>query len=71
MKKKPADREDTEQLTIAVPRGLLDVLRPISLPLDLEYSKVLTVGLDAFVRDNRHKISPELYKQYKRLRNSL
>jgi len=22
-----------------------------------------------FVRDNRHKISPELYEQYKRLRN--
>jgi len=35
--------------------------RPISLLLDLEYSKVLMVGLDAFVRDNRHKISRELY----------
>ena len=66
MKKQPA-----EQLTISVPRGLLDVLRPISLQLDLEYSKVLIVGLDAFVRDNRHKISPELYEEYKRLRNSL
>ena len=54
-----------------MPRGLLDVLRPISLQLDLEYSKVLIVGLDAFVRDNRHKISPELYEEYKRLRNSL
>ena len=78
MKKKPADRKDPEQLTISVPRGLLDVprglldvLRPIALQLDLEYSKVLIVGLDAFVRDNRHKISPELYEQYKRLRNSL
>ena len=71
MKKRPANRKDTEQLTISVPRGLLDVLRPISLQLDLEYSKVLIVGLDAFVRDNRHKISPELYEEYKRLRNSL
>jgi len=71
MKKKPADRKDAEQLTISVPRGLLDVLRPISLRLDLEYSKVLIVGLDAIVRDNRHKISPELYEEYKRLRNSL
>ena len=48
MKKRPADRKDTEQLTISVPRGLLDVFRPISLQLDLEYSKVLMVGLDAF-----------------------
>ena len=71
MKKKPPDRKDTEKLTIYIPRGLLDVLRPISLHLDLEYSKVLIVGLDAFVRDNRHKISPELYEEYKRLRNSL
>ena len=71
MKKKPADRKDTEQLTISVPRGLLEVLRPISLQLDLEYSKVLMVGLDAFFRDNRHKINPELYEEYKRLRNSL
>jgi hypothetical protein len=71
VKKKPADREDTEQLTISVPRGLLDILRPVSLQLDLEYSKVFIVGLDAFVRDNRHKISPELYEEYKRLRNSL
>ena len=59
MKKKPSDPKD--RLTISVPRGLLDVLRPISLQLDLEYSKVLMVGLDAFVRDNRHKISRELY----------
>ena len=71
MKKRPADRKDTVQLTISVPGGLLDVLSPISLQLDLEYSKVLIVGLDAFVRDNRHKISPELYEEYKRLRNSL
>ena len=70
MKKKPADRKDTEQLTISVPRGLLEVLRPISQQLDLEYYKVLLVGLDAFVRDNRHQISPELYEAYKRLRNS-
>jgi hypothetical protein len=69
--KRPADRKDTEQLTISVPRGLLDVLRPISVQLDLEYPKVLMVGLDAFVRDNRHNISPELYDEYKRLRNSL
>jgi hypothetical protein len=61
VKKKPADRKDTEQLTISVPRGLLEVLRPISQQLDLEYYKELLVGLDAFVRDNRHKISPELY----------
>jgi hypothetical protein len=71
VKKQPADRKDTEQLTISVPRGLLEVLRPISQQLDLEYYKVLLVGLDAFVRDNRHKISPELYEAYKRLRNSL
>ena len=71
MKKKPTARKDTEQLTISVPRGLLAVLRPISLQLDLEFSKVLIVGLDAFVRDNRHKISPELYEEYKLLRNSL
>ena len=71
MKKKTTAQKDTEQLTITVPRGLLAVLRPISLQLDLEYSKVLIVGLDAFVRDNRHKISPELYEEYKRLRNSL
>ena len=69
MKKKPSDRND--RLTISLPRGLLAVLHPISLQLDLEYSKVLIVGLDAFVRDNRHKISPELYEEYKRLRNSL
>ena len=69
MKKKPADRKNTEQLTISVPRDLLEVLRPIS--QDLEYYKVLLVGLDAFVRDNRHTISPELYEAYKRLRNSL
>ena len=71
MKKKPADRKNTEQLTISVPRDLLEVLRPISQQLDLEYYKVLLVGLDAFVRDNRHTISPELYEAYKRLRNSL
>jgi hypothetical protein len=71
LKKKPADRKDTEQLTISVPRGLVEVLLPISQQLDLEYYKVLLVGLDAFVRDNRHKISPELYEEYKRLRNSL
>jgi hypothetical protein len=71
LKKKPADRKDTEQLTISVPRGLVEVLRPIPQQLDLEYYKVLLVGLDAFVRDNRHKISPELYEAYKRLRNSL
>jgi hypothetical protein len=58
-------------LTISVPRSLLDVLRPISLQPDLEYSKVLIVGSDAFVRDNRHKVSPELYEEYKRLRNPL
>jgi hypothetical protein len=29
------------------------------------------VGLDAFVRDNRHTITPELYEAYRRLRNSL
>ena len=71
MKKKPAARKNTEQLTISVPRDLLEVLRPISQQLDLEYYKVLLVGLDAFVRDNRHTISPELYEAYKRLRNSL
>jgi hypothetical protein len=71
LKKKPADRKDTEQLTISVPRGLVEILRPISQQLDLEYYKALLVGLDAFVRDNRHKISPELYEAYKRLRNSL
>jgi hypothetical protein len=71
VKKKPADRKDTQQLTISVPRGLLDVLHPISQQLDLEYYKVLLVGLDAFVRDNRHTIRPELYEAYKRLRNSL
>jgi hypothetical protein len=71
VKKKPADGKDTELLTISVPRGLVEVLRPISQQLDLEYYKVLLVGLDAFVRDNRHKISPELYEAYKRLRNSL
>ena len=49
----------------------LTFFHPISLQLDLEYSKVLMVGLDAFVRDNRHKISSELYEEYKRLRNSL
>jgi hypothetical protein len=69
VKKKPSDRND--RLTISLPRGLLAVLRMISLQLDLEYSKVLIVGLDAFVRDNRHKISPELYEEYKRLRNFL
>jgi hypothetical protein len=36
VKKKPANRKDTEQLTIFIPRGLLAVLRPISLQLDLE-----------------------------------
>jgi hypothetical protein len=71
VKKKPAEQKDTEQLTISVPRGLLEVLRPISQQLNLEYYKVLLVGLDAFVRDNRHTISPELYEAYKRLRNSL
>ena len=71
MKKKPADRKDTEELTISVPRGLLAVLPPIVQQLDLEYSQVLMAGLDAYVRDNRHKISPELYEEYKRLRNSL
>ena len=71
MKKKPADRKNTEQLTISVPRDLLEVLRPISQQLDLEYYKVLLVGLDAFVRDNRHTLSPEVYEAYKRLRNSL
>jgi len=71
VKKKPADRKNTEQLTISVPRDLLEVLRPISQQLDLEYYKVLLVGLDAFVRDNRHTLSPELYEAYKRLRNSL
>jgi hypothetical protein len=69
VKKKPSDRK--YRLSISIPRGLLAVLRPISLQLDLEYSKILIVGLDAFVRDNRHKISPELYEEYKRLRNSL
>jgi hypothetical protein len=58
-------------MSISIPRGLLAVLRPISLQLDLEYSKVLIVDLDTFVRDNRHKISPELYEEYKQLRNSL
>jgi hypothetical protein len=71
VKKKPSDRKDTEQLTISVPRGLLIVLRPICTQLDLEYSKVFIVGLDAFVRDNRHELNPELYQDYKRLRNSL
>jgi len=71
VKKKPADRKNTEQLTISVPRDLLEVLRPISQQLDLEYYKVLLVGLDAFVRDNRHTLSPEVYEAYKRLRNSL
>jgi hypothetical protein len=31
VKKKPTARKDTEQLIISVPRGLLAVLRPISL----------------------------------------
>jgi hypothetical protein len=69
MKKKPCDPKD--RLTISVPHGLLAVLPPIALQLDLEYSQILMVGLDAYVRDNRHKISPELYEEYKRLRNSL
>ena len=68
---KPANRKDTEQLTISVPRGLLEALRPISQQLDVEYYRVHLVGLDAFVRDNRHTMSPELYDAYKRLRNSL
>ena len=71
MKKKPADRKDAEQLTISVPRSLLDVLHTISQQVDLEYYKVFLVGLDAFVRDNRHTITPELYESYRRLRNSL
>ena len=69
MKKKPSDPK--ERLTISVPHGLLAVLPPIALQLDLEYSQVLMMGLDAYVRDNRHKLSPELYAEYKRLRNSL
>jgi hypothetical protein len=60
MKKNPSDPKD--RLTISVPRGLLAVLPPIALQLDLEYSQILMVGLDAYVRDNRHKISPELYE---------
>jgi hypothetical protein len=71
VKKKPAESRDTEKLTMSVPCGLIEVLRPISQRLDLEYYKVLLVGLDTFVRDNRHTISPELYEAYKRLRNSL
>jgi hypothetical protein len=71
VKKKPDERKDTEQLAISVPRALLGVLRPISEQLNLDYYKVLLVGLDAFVRDNRHTISPELYEAYKRQRNSL
>jgi hypothetical protein len=71
VKKKPADQKDAEHLSISVPRGLLEVLRPISQQVDLEYYKVLLVGLDAFVRDNRHTISPEFYDAYRRLRNSL
>jgi hypothetical protein len=71
--KTAASKTATQSLTVLLPTGMivqskpavwLDVLRPISLQLDLEYS-------DAFVRDNRHKISPELYEAYKRLRNSL
>ena len=69
MKKKLSDPKG--KLTIYVPRDLLAVLPPIALQLDLEYSQVLMAGLDAYVRDNRHKISPELYEEYKRLRNSL
>jgi hypothetical protein len=71
MKKKSAEWRDTEKVTMSVPCALLEVLRPISQQLDLEYNKVLLVGLDTFVWDNRHKISPELYEAYKRLRNSL
>ena len=69
MKKKPSDPKD--RLTISVPRGLLAVLPPIALQLDLEYSQLLMAGLDAYVRDNRHKISPELYEEHKRQRNFL
>jgi hypothetical protein len=71
VKKKLADQKDAEHLSISVPRGLLEVLRPISQQVDLEYYKVLLVGLDAFLRDNRHTISPELYEAYRRLRSSL
>jgi hypothetical protein len=71
VKKKSAERKDTEQLTISVPRDLLEVLQPITEQINLEYYKVLLVGLDAFIRDNRHTISPELYEAYKRRRNSL
>ena len=69
MKEKPSDPK--ERLTISVLHGLLAVLPPIALQLDLEYSQILMVGLDAYLRDNRHKISAELYEEYKRLRNSL
>jgi hypothetical protein len=69
MKKKPSDPK--ERLTISVPHGLLAVLPPIALQLDLEYSQILMVGLDAYLRDNRHKISAELYEEYRQLRNSL
>jgi hypothetical protein len=71
VKKKFADQKDAEQLNISVPRSLIEVLRPISQQVDLEFYKVLLVGLDAFVRDNRHTITPELYEAYRRLRNSL
>jgi hypothetical protein len=66
--KSPAYRENTQRMTISLPRGLPEVLRPICRELALEYSKVFRRGLDAFVRENHDKISPELYEQYNRLR---
>jgi hypothetical protein len=65
-----AYRENTERMTLSMPRGLPDIVRPICKALDLEYSKVFRRGLDLFVEENKQKISPRLYASYQVLRRS-
>jgi hypothetical protein len=63
-----AYRENTERMTISVPRGLPNLLKSICVDLDLEYSKAFRRGIDLFVEENKNEINPRLYASYQAFR---
>jgi hypothetical protein len=53
-------------MTISVPRGVPDAVRPICKKLGLEFSKVMRFGLELFIEDRlrRGDITKEEYTRF-------
>jgi hypothetical protein len=68
-----AYRENSERMTVSMPRGMSRVLRSISANLDLEYSKVFRRALDQFIEQQfaAGHIRPENYRAYQDFKRSI